>query len=144
MSVDEETQASYLARYYLLALGTGLVERVFWWQLVARGYGLSHDSGEGELRRRRSFTAFATLQGLLRGATFLGPEATSPAERLYRFRTADGRELIAGWSADNNPREVGLPRPAQRAIALDGQEIEVAGQEVEIDGAPRYFWLESG
>ena len=40
VSVDEESQADYLVRYYLLALGTGLVERVFWWQLVARGYGL--------------------------------------------------------------------------------------------------------
>ncbi len=40
VSVDEETQADYLVRYYLLALGTGLVERVFWWQVVARGYGL--------------------------------------------------------------------------------------------------------
>ncbi|RPH53978.1 hypothetical protein EHM82_07545, partial [bacterium] len=40
VSVDEESQADYLVRYFLLTLGTGLVERVFWWQMVARGYGL--------------------------------------------------------------------------------------------------------
>ncbi|HEY9423086.1 MAG TPA: lipopolysaccharide kinase InaA family protein, partial [Thermoanaerobaculia bacterium] len=40
VSVDEGPQADYLVRYYLLALGTGQVERVFWWQIVARGYGL--------------------------------------------------------------------------------------------------------
>ena len=28
-------QADYLVRYYLLTLGTGLVERVFWWRLIA-------------------------------------------------------------------------------------------------------------
>ncbi|HEY7214772.1 MAG TPA: lipopolysaccharide kinase InaA family protein, partial [Thermoanaerobaculia bacterium] len=33
VAVDEETQADYLVRYYLLALGTGAVERVFWWQV---------------------------------------------------------------------------------------------------------------
>jgi len=144
VSVDEETQANYLARYYLLTLGTGLVERVYWWQLVARGYGLSHDSGEGELRQRASFAAFATLQRLLQGATFLGPVKSAPPVRLYHFRTASGEELIAGWASDNTPVEAQLPRPADRATGLDGQELEISGSRVEVGGAPRYFWLETG
>jgi len=144
VSVDEETQANYLARYYLLTLGTGLVERVYWWQLVARGYGLSHESGAGDLRRRPSFTAFATLGRLLKGATFLGPVETSPPARLYHFRTADGDELIAGWSADDTPMETRLPRPTRGATGLDGQEVELSGEQVEIAGSPRFFWLESG
>ncbi len=45
VSVDEEAQADYLVRYYLLALGTGKVERVFWWQVMARGYGLVDPAG---------------------------------------------------------------------------------------------------
>ena len=144
VSVDEETQADYLARYYLLTLGTGLVERVYWWQLVARGYGLGYDSGEGKLRQRPSFRAFATLQRLLRGATFLGPVKTSAPVRLYHFRTATGEELIAGWASDNTLVEVQLPRPTHGAIRLGGQELEVSGRRVEIDGSPRYFWLETG
>ena len=39
VAVDEQTAADYLVRYYLLLLGSGLVQRVYWWQLVARGYG---------------------------------------------------------------------------------------------------------
>ena len=144
VSVDEETQARYLARYYLLTLGTGLVERVFWWQLVARGYGLSHETGDGNLRQRPSFAAFATLQHLLEGATFLGPLETSPPRRLYHFRTADGAELVAGWTADSTPLAARLPRPSRGAIGLDGQELQVSGSQIEIDGSPRYFWLESG
>jgi len=41
VSVDEQSQADYLVRYYLLTLGTGLVERVYWWRMAARGYGLA-------------------------------------------------------------------------------------------------------
>jgi hypothetical protein len=144
VSVDEETQANYLARYYLLTLGTGLVERVYWWQLIARGYGLSHDSGEGELRQRPSFAAFATLQRLLQGATFLGPLKSAPPVRLYHFRTASGEELIAGWASDNTLVEAQLPRPAERATGIDGQELRVSGSRVEVGGALRYFWLETG
>ena len=50
--MDEETQADYLVRYYLLTLGTGLVERVFWWQVVARGYGLVDPADPASPRRR--------------------------------------------------------------------------------------------
>lgn len=76
-SVSEAHQADYLARFYLLALTTGQCERVFWWQLVARGYGLAtredpDDAGAG-LRLRPSFHALRTLEAQLRGRTFLGP-----------------------------------------------------------------------
>ena len=144
VSVDEETQANYLARYFLLTLGTGLVERVYWWQLIARGYGLTHEDGDGKLRRRPGFAAFATLHRLLEGATFLGPVKSSPPQRLYRFRTADGAELVAAWSADDTPVKATLPRAARRAVGLDGWEGEVSGPIVEVAGAPRFFWLESG
>ena len=68
--MDETAQADYLVRYYLLALGTGLVERVFWWQLVARGYGLVDPAAPGDPagrddprgpRRRPAFFALKTL-----------------------------------------------------------------------------------
>jgi hypothetical protein len=72
VAVDEQTQADYLARYYLLALGSGMVERVFWWQAIARGYGLVAPEG-GRLRRRPAFAALAALERLLAGAEALGP-----------------------------------------------------------------------
>lgn len=50
VAVGEEAAADYLARYYLLVLASGMAERVYWWQLVARGYGLAvvEDGGEGD------------------------------------------------------------------------------------------------
>ncbi len=140
VAVDEETQADYLARYYLLALGTGLVERVFWWQLVARGYGLVCP-GNGESPRRRP--AFRTLQTLLRqleGTTFLGPLPTEPPARLYRFRSAGGEEVVVGWSAAPRPAEADLPAPAAAVITRDGEpEPAPEGTRVTVTPSPRYY-----
>jgi hypothetical protein len=144
VSVDEEAQASYLARYYLLALGTGSVERVYWWQLVARGYGLSLDDGTGDLGRRRSFASFATLYRLFEGATFLGPAPAVTPAHLYRFRDVDGGDWIAGWTADDGTHSVRLPQAASSAVSRDGEELSAAGRDVEIGGSPIYFRLETG
>jgi tRNA A-37 threonylcarbamoyl transferase component Bud32 len=141
VSVDEESQADYLARYYLLALGTGLIERVFWWQVVARGYGLVDPSDPAAPRLRPSFHALRTLIGLLEGSRL---EEVLPAEqpaRLYRFRRSDGSELVAAWSAAG-PARARLPRPARAAYGRGGEELPVPdGVEVEVGGAVRYFVL---
>lgn len=59
--VSEEESAVYLREYYEDAWETRLVERVYWWQLVAKGFGLIDIDDEGNLRRRPSYTAFRKL-----------------------------------------------------------------------------------
>ena len=71
VSVDESVQADYLTRFFLLTLATGLVERAYWWRLIATGYGLIDPRDGHLLRRRPSFSAFQTLCRELRGSTFL-------------------------------------------------------------------------
>ncbi|HXT52368.1 MAG TPA: hypothetical protein VN811_15100, partial [Thermoanaerobaculia bacterium] len=66
VSVDEQTAADYAVRYCTSLLSSGLVERVYWWQLIARGYGLLV-AEDGGLRRRPAFHALATLQRQLAG-----------------------------------------------------------------------------
>lgn len=144
VSVDEESQADYLVRYYLLTLGTGLVERVFWWQVVARGYGLVDPADPANPRRRPSFLALKTLVGELDGAR-LEEVIPSPAPaRLYRFRKAGGEEIVVGWttgSAEGRTVRALLPRPAAAAMGRDGQELPAGGNEVELASSPRYFRL---
>lgn len=143
VSVDEESQADFLVRYALLALGTGLVERVYWWQLVARGYGLATPT-PGGLRRRPSFRAMATLLRCLRGATFLGPLEAPDGARLYRFEIPGGTHTVVGWSTAGEI-SARLPRPPARVFGRDGEEIAAPGSdEVEIGPSPRYFLLEEG
>jgi hypothetical protein len=64
--VDEETAASYMVRYYLLALATQQVATVYWHQLAAPGYGLV-DTREG-WHERPAFRAFKTMASLLKEA----------------------------------------------------------------------------
>lgn len=59
-TVDEPTQATYLTEYYRIAYETGLVEKVYWWQLIAPGYGLV-DHRSGRLRKHPSYAAFREL-----------------------------------------------------------------------------------
>jgi hypothetical protein len=54
VQVSEEDAAKYLLEYCRIAYQTGLVERLYWWQLVHPGFGLV-DSREATLRRRPAF-----------------------------------------------------------------------------------------
>ena len=157
VSVSSETQADFLARYYLLALTTGAVERVYWWQLVARGYGLIMSGpGDGsnrvELIRRPGFNALATLDRELRGSRFIGPLPSSPGIRMFLFRHDDGDEVIAAWSiADRSqvtPERgrrseiVTLPRLAREVVEQGGERSAAPeSRDVEVSSSVRYFRL---
>ena len=155
VSVGEEEHADYLVRYYLLALGTGLVERVFWWQMIARGYGLAYPQ-DGGLSRRPAFAAMAHLVRRLEGTTFLGPVpvpgpdgAGTPPARLYRFRRASvsdrGSDLAVGWSTASGPAEATLPAPARAAHGRDGEALPTPdGTRVTLLPSPAYFELTDG
>lgn len=59
--VSEEAAAKYLTQYYQIALETGLVERIYWWQLVSKGFGLIDVDDDGNLRRRPAYHAFKAI-----------------------------------------------------------------------------------
>jgi hypothetical protein len=110
VAVSEEKQADYLVRYFLHVLATGLVERVYWWQLVAKGYGLidpNLDQGsqsEGEqLRRRPSYQAFKRYLEIFEGATCLGQLETANADEFgYHLRLANGDQRTVSWQRNGS------------------------------------------
>ena len=55
--VDEESYSQYMLEYFDIAAQSGKVDKVFWHQLVANGYGLV-DTRNGELRKREAFYKF--------------------------------------------------------------------------------------
>jgi len=59
--VSEEEAAIYLREYYEDAWKSQLLERVYWWQLVAKGYGLMDTEDDGSLRKRPAYHAFKRL-----------------------------------------------------------------------------------
>lgn len=139
VAVDEERQADYLARFFLLAAGTGCVERIDWWQLVAKGYGLIDPEVDGRLRRRPAFHAFATLRRELAGATCLGATTLPGGGREVSF-VRDGRALRAVW-APAAPYAWAPPGPMTRLVERGGRSCAPAGEPLELDGSVRYLTL---
>jgi hypothetical protein len=142
--VSEDEYADYLLRYLCLALGSGMVERVYWWRLAARGFGLVDDTDAAALRPR---PAYALLQNFLRvlgASTFIGarlPARSGKRHGRYRFafRRPDG-EVVALTYA-HGPAQ---PFPAEETFervedafgeALAGAPASLAGRPVYLRGA---------
>ncbi len=140
VSVDEKRQADYLVRYFLLVLGTGLVERVYWWRLVARGYGLIAPDADDRLRRRPSFYSLQTLNQRLDGSVFLGPLPAHDGVHLYVFER-EGKQQVVGWAVAAG-QTGDLPEVPARAFDRAGHEIEApSGPRVRLGPSPVYFEL---
>jgi hypothetical protein len=58
--VSEEVYAKYMNEYFEIALHTGKIEKIFWHQLIAPGYGLV-DNRNGEIRKTQAFYDFKAL-----------------------------------------------------------------------------------
>ena len=58
--VSEELYNQYMLEYFDIALKTQKIEKVYWHQLIAPGYGLV-DNRDGKLRKREAFYSFQKL-----------------------------------------------------------------------------------
>lgn len=85
-SATEGDYANYMIRYLLIALCSGLVERVYWWRLVAQGFGLVDDRDPAAWRPRPAYHALRQFLETAGNATFTG----KTAEGGYAFARADG------------------------------------------------------
>ena len=88
-SVDEPTYAAYMRRYLLLALCSGMADRVYWWNLAAHGFGLIDDRSENGWRPRPAYHAFKDLVEATRDATFVQRKENGVAAG-YRFESPGG------------------------------------------------------
>ncbi len=67
--VSLEDYALYMVQYYLLALSTGMIEKVYWHQLIAPGYGLI-DNRDG-IEKYPAFEAYKTMVDLLKDSKLI-------------------------------------------------------------------------
>lgn len=137
-SVTEDEQANYLVRYFVIISATGLVERIYWWQLVAPGYGLI-DSRPKPWRKRPSFNAFKTMVSLLEGSRFLR-KASDPWAEIFFFDRR-GQEFAVGWTKKGHVRRT-FDRPIAGVIGRDGESIAcLPGGEIELEERPQYVFF---
>ncbi len=137
-NVSEEDQADFLVRYHVLCLAGGYVDRIYWWQLVAPGYGLV-DSREEPWRPRPAFDAYANMAGRLEGAEFLGRD-DSPWAEVFRFRRGP-EKLAVCWTA-GPARDFPFDEPVARVVDRDGRDLP-SSQTLRLEGSPLYVYFRS-
>ena len=136
-NVSEDEQADYLVRYYILALVSGFVERVYWWQLLAPGYGLI-DSREGKWRKRPSFYAMKAMVSFLDDSIFQGCFAETDA-KIFIF-VKNKNVFAVGWTT-GEALEYTFPGRLLKVLDRSGKQLPVSGNKLQLDSSPKYIFL---
>jgi len=125
--VSDEAYAAFMVRYYLEALATAQVERIYWHQLIAPGYGLI-DNREG-IRKYRSFDAYRQMVTLIDGATDVMLEHE---EGHYKFTCKNhGSTITALWSLSHfNTSTNGADIFNMYGQQINTDEITVSGDVI--------------
>jgi hypothetical protein len=132
-SVDEDVYADYMTRYCLIALCSGMVDRVYWWKLAAKGFGLIDPDG---WRPRAGFGAFMRMVKLL-GACVFTAKVRAPGIEAFLFRRPDGGGLCVAYSIAGERRFV---PPFARWRAEDAAGVSIpAGGDIAVAGRPVYI-----
>jgi hypothetical protein len=137
--VTEVEYGSYLLRYLCLALGSGMVERVYWWRLAAHGYGLVDDADPAALRVRPAYRMLQRFLHLLGEATFVSaqmPARHGERRGAYRFdfRRPDGERVALAYA--HGPA-LSLPSAASAGRVEDAYGEPLAA--AQLTGEPLYL-----
>ena len=138
-SVREEECADYLIRYLLIAVCSGLAERVYWWRLAARGYGLVDDTDPDRWRVRPSFRALKTWLDTVANGRFVERRDLGATASLFRFEAASGDEVCVAYSTRDGAR-VACPFQPARALDVEGRPLSVGGRSLTLSGRPVYLF----
>lgn len=131
--VSEEQYGHFMIRYLALVLCSGFVERIYWWRLVAHGFGLVDERAEGGWRNRVGFQMLRTFLRELGSATFV--EKLNTPENVYalRFERQDDQVVLL-WC---NGRTFRGPWPLDfdRTLNSQGDAVELS----EVGDEPVYL-----
>ena len=138
-SVTEDVYGHYMVRYYLQTLCSGHVDQVYWWRLVAHGFGLIDDRSGADWRAR---PAFAMLQQLLRTimeSRFIQLRTSSTGTFAFEFERTDGERLWIAY-AHPDPVHMEIPGSWDRIETADGTVVQPPQwQQIELTSSPLYI-----
>ena len=135
-SVSEDEYAAYMIRYLLITLCSGMADRVYWWRLVARGFGLIDDSNPNAWRPRPAFHVLATFLANVGNAAFL-QRLEQGGAIWHQFQSPHGREIWIGYSP-SGPLDASPPCPIAHAHDAVGNPLLHNGNSLPLTGTPTY------
>lgn len=136
-SVTEDQYADYMIRYLLIALCSGMADRVYWWRLVSRGFGLVDDSHK-EWRARPAYTMLRFFLSAVEGVKFRRKPRLEPGAHGFVFGDSEQDTLCVAYT-QGDPRSQRIPFEFSRALDAFGNEIDAA-DEVRLSGRPVYLF----
>ena len=141
LGVDEALYADYMIRYLALTLCSGLVEKIYWWRLVAKGYGLADLLEGDQVVTRPALQALRQFLLVLGNARFIGAEIPAQKDErhgryLFWFEREDGEQLALCW---NHGSEGSMPSHVEFAYAENTLGERVAEPLTSISGSPAYL-----
>jgi hypothetical protein len=131
--VTEQQYGWFMLRYLVLTLCSGFVDQVYWWRLVAHGFGLVDERAGGGWRERIAFRMLVVFLRELGEATFVEKIPCEEGIYAFRFERAEG-EVTLLWCHD---RRFAGPWPVtfRRSLDAEGKEIELE----EVGDSPVYL-----
>lgn len=136
--VDERTYGHYMIRYLLIALCSGLADRVCWWRLCAHGFGLVDDKDPAQPRKRPAYEMLLHFARQVGQATFTGCPDALPGVHAYNFTGGPAGSVTIAYAEEGVP-DRSLSLPFKRVMDARGQEIESFDGQLPADGAPVYL-----
>jgi tRNA A-37 threonylcarbamoyl transferase component Bud32 len=136
-SVSEQDYADYMLRYLVLALTSGLVERVYWWRLAARGFGLIDDTAPhaADWRLRPAYHQLRVFLQRCGAATFVERREQPEGARYFLFRSAEGAHFALAYA---HPAAVAFQPPFKFGTVRDALYQAVATPQ-KLTGSPLYL-----
>jgi hypothetical protein len=138
-SVSEKEYGDYMIRYLLIALCSGMVERVYWWRLVARGFGLVDDTDGRTWRKRPAFDMLRYLVATVGDASFREKPSSPPGSHVFTFDLADGRKAGIAYCVGGE-QQIAAPFEYSRATRADGTQLSSTGTTIHVSGTPVYVF----
>ncbi|MEI6217697.1 MAG: lipopolysaccharide kinase InaA family protein [bacterium] len=137
-SVDEDTYADYMIRYLLIACCSGTVERVYWWRLIARGFGLVDDTDPLKWRERSAFVALRFFVSLLGKSTFVEKIKSLPGVCVYLFNKPYGSNVAVAYT-EGEKTMMRMPFAFSNALNSCGEKMATRGDHLALSGSPVYL-----
>ena len=135
-SVDEETYARYMIRYFLQTICSGMVERVYWWNLAAHGFGLIDDNDPTNWRPRPGFYALKNWLTVMDDSIFTGYQGRNDGEQIYSFRHGRGALHVRYAYPQQTEGKISVGSAGECKSIL-GEALVESGREV-LGGDPVY------